>query len=308
MYAAVAAIASNDDAAIGAVVLGLVSVAIGISQFLLHHKVLPHAEYVPHKRRLLPTGTRFPVLWRLIPESQWSPPSVVRRYHPLMTSRCRTHSWTAVLDTMLTCLLSVVAALGVGGDVSSCRVALIVVALLLFVYGVALAVLRAHRFPMDRFVFPFIQWGYGVLCVLKLVNVAEGTGEAVQLAVSVLQMWQVGWSFWVFFVERSLAAAEAAGSSENGNITDIDERDNDEELTQHQADGPHLSHVWLDTTAHEITILNAGDETLALPQPVDEDDVADESKFWDVEGFAVFNERDSDDSFLIQPLLPMVAR
>ncbi|CUI14113.1 DGF-1-like protein, putative, partial [Bodo saltans] len=132
VYGAVAAITGNDDAAIGAVVLGLVCISIGISQFLLHHEVLPHASYVPHDRSLLSKGTRFPVLWWLIPESQWSPPTVVRRYHPLLTSRCRAHCWTAVMDTLLTCLLSVVAALGVGGNVSSCRAALIVVALPFF--------------------------------------------------------------------------------------------------------------------------------------------------------------------------------
>ncbi|CUI14112.1 DGF-1-like protein, putative, partial [Bodo saltans] len=286
-------ITGNDDAAIGAVILGLVCISIGISQFLLHHEVLPHASYVPHDRSLLSKGSRFPVLWWLIPESQWSPPMVVRRYHPLLTSRCRAHCWTAVMDTLLTCLLSVVAALGVGGDLSSCFAALIVVALLFFVYGIALAVLRAHRLPMDRLVFPFIQWGYGVLCVLKLFDVAESIGEAIQLVVSVLQMWQVGWSFWVFFVERSLAAA-ACGSAGDDDGSSA----NSEELTKLQC-GPQLSDVWLDST-HARTVLHVDAEAPLFPFFPPLSEIADdEAKFWSPDGLAVLHERGSHDSPLL---------
>jgi hypothetical protein len=302
VYGAVAAIAGGENTAIGAAVLCTACAFIGVSQVILHRSVLPAAVYVPHDPSLRSKGTRFPFLFWLIPSSQWTPPIVVRRFHPLLTSRCRAHCWTAVMDLFLTCLLSVVAALGVGGSVTACRSALVAVAALFFSYGIALAVLRAHRFPMDRLVFPFIQWGFGVLCVLKLTDVGKGVSEAVQLAVSALQLWQVGWSCWVFFVERSLSAAEAALLAHGG------QEDVDRELSVRKGPaGPHCSVAGTFSLLDLGVPLELGAPLISLLPPL-RDEFVDESKFWDADGFAMHSGCASPDSPLfIQPCLAVAS-
>ncbi|CUI14114.1 Hypothetical protein, putative [Bodo saltans] len=106
-------------------------------------------------------------------------------------------------------------------------------------------------------------------------------------------MWQVGWSFWVFFVERSLAAVAcgSAGNDENSTTS--------EELTQLQCGPQLLSDVWLDST-HARTVLHVDAETplFSFFPPLSEI-VDDEAKFWSPDGLAVLHERGSHDSPLL---------
>jgi hypothetical protein len=204
VYGGVAALSSGDNIAVGVAVLLAVAALITSSQVFLFRSILPQCEFVPYAADF-PNAFAFE-RFALLPSSHWSPDSVERRFSPLLGTRTKRWCVLSIADLLLALVLSAATGLGVGTGGASCSVMPVVVACMYLGNAALLMVLRPHRRPMDRVVFPLIWSLFGALCLLKYVNAAEHMVDSLQLGLSTLQLWQNACSVWVLLRERQWRA------------------------------------------------------------------------------------------------------
>ncbi|CUE92666.1 transmembrane protein, putative, partial [Bodo saltans] len=197
VYGALVCLSSGEDVPLGAVALVCALLVFVMLFAALIYVVLPRAVYteypLPH-----PTGTAFENTLRLLPAAHWNPRVLVKGFGPLMASRCRRFCALTFADLTLTCLLAVATGLGVGTKGASCAYAPIIIAVLYFLYAVALVVLRPHRIPSDKVFAPISAAIFGVLCIMKYT---ESNTDIAQMLVSVVQVSQMLLRLWVSYRE-----------------------------------------------------------------------------------------------------------
>lgn len=227
VYGGVVSVASDQDAAVGGLVLLVVAVLLVASQVFLFRRILPTCEFVPYAV-IYPSAFAFERL-ALLPTSHWAPESVERRYMPLLGTRTKQWCLLSIADVLLALVLSAATGLGVGTGGASCSVMPVVVAACYLANAALIVVLRPHRRPMDRVVFPIIWTLFGVLCLFKYVNIAEEVTDPLQLALSTLQLWQNGCSVWVLLRERQCRAWIAEKTTCTRTLQEEHEKDDEDE-------------------------------------------------------------------------------
>ncbi|CUG93308.1 transmembrane protein, putative [Bodo saltans] len=200
VYGSVASVSSGDNIGAGVVVLGIVIALVVGSQVFLIKVVLPVSDFRPYP---IPHKTAFFFeRFALLPSSRWIPESAERRFVPLMGTRTKDWCTLSIADLLLALCLSAATGLGVGTHGASCSVMPIVVASVYFINAAIVVVLRPHRRPMDRVVFPIIWTLFGVMCILKYLAASEDLIDTLQRVLSLVQLWQTVCALLVFFRER----------------------------------------------------------------------------------------------------------
>ncbi|CUG87665.1 DGF-1-like protein, putative [Bodo saltans] len=154
VYGGVVCVSSNQDAAVGGLVLLVVAVLVVASQVFLVRRILPTCEFVPYAADY-PSAFAFERL-ALLPTSHWAPEYVERRFMPLLGTRTKQWCLLSIADVLLALVLSAATGLGVGTSGASCSVMPVVVAVFYFANAALIIIFVPHRRPMDRVAFPII--------------------------------------------------------------------------------------------------------------------------------------------------------
>lgn len=177
---------SAGDVGVCIVACLLVMSIIGAQVAALRLVVLPHAIFAPYRHYVV--GTMFEKRF-LFPEARWEPMPLNQAFSPLMSTMREGFPMLLLVELLLACFIGVVSGAFIGGACDSSLLA--IAATLYLLYGIVLAVLRPYRLPMDRACAPVVNVLLGIFCALQYAdtrNATSSAGEALQLAVSLLQV------------------------------------------------------------------------------------------------------------------------
>jgi hypothetical protein len=216
---------SAGDTGICVVACLLVLAIIGAHVAVQRLAVLPSATLTPYRVYVVGTVVerRF-----LFPEARWEPIEVNQAFSPLMSPMQEGYSLLLVVELLLACFVGLVSGAYIGGACSSPLLA--IASSLYLLYGLALAVLRPYRLPVDRVCAPAVNVLLGVLCALQYSdtrNSARGAEEALQIVASVLQVLRGACSLYIVIVRegqlrRGDPAVVSPGASDEVSAKPID--------------------------------------------------------------------------------------
>ncbi|CUG70371.1 transmembrane protein, putative, partial [Bodo saltans] len=287
---------SATDVALGvAAIIGLIATVVGM-QWILYKKALPSMTFEPYP---MPYRTGFPVERRLVfPAARWLPTRLRLAYQPLMGTRAAKYCKLSVVDLLLAVLLSVATGIGVGTNGASCSFLPIFIAICYLLYAGLLAALRPHRLPIDRVACPLIAAIYGIICMMKYFSPTslEDTTDALQLALSVLQLWQVLCAAIVVAREFQWGWMERQEEKERLRLQRMKMR-GDRKRSSRRGKGHHLDNMFLlnseEGNMNDSFDLFDGIQSAIRKSPVESLHhhhhlvAVDDSQFWDSAGHAI---------------------
>ncbi|CUE92747.1 DGF-1-like protein, putative [Bodo saltans] len=264
VYGAVVCIASDDNRAVGIVLLCVVAFLVIASQVYLLRYVVPHTNFdrfpVAH-----PTAFTIEKIL-MLPSSRWIPEEMERRYMPLMGTRVKSWCMLSITDLLLAICLSAATGLGVGTKGASCSVMPLVVAVVYLSCALVHIVVRPHRRPLDAVIFPVVWTLFGALCIFKYMNSGDALVDNMQLGLSGLQLFQTATAVLVFLRERQWRAYVRQVGEKGEDVVILDELDDPyAELWSRRSSGSSSSTMSEDDVPDKLQ--SSVDFRLPLPPP-----------------------------------------